>query len=191
MMVWVLCPVSKPFRGPNRMACVRLLVAAVALAGMVFVEACTHDLYHERVDALERHASAFRGYVEVGAVQAATRENVQIEALAAQLSIAISKRSEAGPVGEHDQDRVLYETATKTAVKNWLALAGYFFRATRYEEARTTYHHVLDMYTARRYQPFRAQAKEGLRGLEAIEGNKESEQTSSSLSPQPNSRRLR
>ncbi len=140
-----------------------------ALIGVCLAVACTVDPYRERSHALDRHALAFQEYLSEERAQAAMRENVEIEAIAAQLSMSISKREEVAPVDQHDSDRVLYISATETAARNWIALAGYWAANKEYEEARLTYERVLGTYTSTRYKPYRDQALEGLEELKVLQ----------------------
>lgn len=129
---------------------------------------CFSDREMKRVK-LENHSRSFRDHLEADFVDSATRDNRQIEAIAAELSLAMGKRSEHTPLPEYEGDQELYRSATEIAVENWLALARHYADTGRYPQARATYRVILDQYTAARFRTTRAEAEQGLQELEVLQ----------------------
>ncbi len=129
---------------------------------------CFSDREMKRVK-LENHSRSFRHNLEADLVESAARDNRQIEAIAAELSLAMGKRAEETPLPEYEEDRELYRNATEIAVANWLALARHYAATGRYAQARASYRRVLEHYTAPRYRTTRAEAQEGLQEFEVLD----------------------
>ena len=102
-------------------------------------------------------------------VEAAIRENEQIEAMAGQMGQGIRARANQPAMNEVDREGVLYKTASETAVENWLALGRYFVIRKRYDQARATYQRILATYTGPAYRTYTAQAEAGLRDVNIVD----------------------
>ncbi len=156
------------------------IVSALILP--LLLSACGAELSVIRMN-LDRHARDFRDHLEAGLVHAATEDNREIEAIAAELGLAMAKSVEDTPLPDYDQDRDLYVTATRLAAENWLALARHYAANGRPREARATYRMILDGYTAPRHRPIRVQATEGLRELHALERRPPAEPAKGNVPP--------
>ncbi len=144
--------------------------------------ACGSEFSATRMD-LDRHARDFRDHLGADLVATATEDNRKIEAIAAELGLAMGKRVEHTPLPDYDQNRDLYVTATRIAAENWLALARHYAARGRPSEARATYRMILDGYTSPRHRSIRDQATEGLRELHALERRPPSDQTTDNVPP--------
>lgn len=139
-----------------------LLIPVTVLLG------CAQDPYQRRADAIKDHAAAFYNHLEHGRVSAAIIENERIEALASELGQQILQRRRQPAANEVDREWAMLTTAREAAAENWLALARYFTRTKRYEEARGTYQRILSSYSEPRFRQYRDQARLGLRDLDMI-----------------------
>lgn len=150
---------------------VKLLRACRVLASMLLLVAigCTHDLYQQRADLLKDHVEAFYSNLKKDHVEAAVRENEQIEAMASQMGHTIRARVNQLAMNQVDREGVLYKTASETAVENWLSLARYFFIKKRYDQARATYQRILATYTGPAYRIYTDQAAAGLQDVKILD----------------------
>jgi hypothetical protein len=133
------------------------------------ISGCTHDPYQKRAVVVKDHVDAFYDDLRVHRVEAAIRENEQIEAMADQMGRGIRARANQPAMNEVDREGVLYKTATETAVENWLALGRYFMIRKQYDQARATYQRVLETYTGPAYRTYTAQAEAGLRDVNIVD----------------------
>ncbi|WP_447978319.1 hypothetical protein [Candidatus Nitrospira bockiana] len=143
-----------------------LLLASIA-AG------CGQDRYRERTDAIKAHTKQFYSQLEDGRVEAAVRENQEIEAVAAHIGEDIRRRGHEPGANQIDRDWVQYKAANEAAVQNWLALAQYLAIKKQYERAQATYRRILDHYPQGLDQRYAEQARQGLHALRILEAGPE------------------
>ena len=136
---------------------------------LLMIASCTHDPYQKRADVMKNHVEAFYDDLKAHRVEAAIRENEQIEAMADQMGQGIRARANQPAMNEVDREGVLYKTASETAVENWLALGRYFVIRKRYDQARATYQRILATYTGPVYRTYTAQAEAGLRDVNIVD----------------------
>jgi hypothetical protein len=134
----------------------------------VMLLSCAQDPHQRRADTIKDRAAAFYSHLEHGRVTAAIIENERIEALASELGQAILQRRRQPAANEVDREWAMLTTAREAAAENWLALARYFMRTKRFEEARGTYQRILSSYNEPRFRQYRDQARIGLQDLDMI-----------------------
>lgn len=138
------------------------------LACWLIAASCAHDTYQERANLIKDHAGAFYDNLKANRVEAAIRDNEQIEAMASQMGDTVRKR--AGEQGSTTVERefALMKTANEAAATNWLALGQYFAIKRQYPQARATYRRVIDTYTNPTDKPYREQALRALKDLDML-----------------------
>ena len=134
----------------------------------LLVTACAKDRYEQYADSIKDGASTFYGHLQAGRVSDAVIENERIEALARKSEAQLLTR--AGKLDNNQKARewVLIKAANETAAENWLALARYFVKKKKYNQARGTYQRVMETYQEKPYQSYAERAKNGLRDLDLI-----------------------
>jgi tetratricopeptide (TPR) repeat protein len=141
--------------------------AACALLGSLFLASCAHDIYQERADQVKNHAEAFYAHLKANRVEAAIRENEQIEAMASQMGDNVRKRAQQGTT-QVEREFALMKTANEAAAANWLALGQYFAIKKQYPQARATYQRVVDTYINPTDRQAREQAVRALKDLDIL-----------------------
>lgn len=129
---------------------------------------CAHDTYQQRADILKEHVEAFYSHLKANHVEAAVRENEQIEAMAAQMGETVRKRAQLQGSTQVEREFALMKTANEAAAQNWLALGQYFSIKKQYAQARATYQRVVDTYTNPTDRSYREQAQRALKDLDIL-----------------------
>ncbi|BCA54550.1 conserved exported protein of unknown function [Nitrospira sp. KM1] len=137
--------------------------------GTLSFTSCAHDTYQDRTDLVKDHSEAFYTYLKANRVEAAIRENEQIEAMASQMGETVKKRAAQRNSNEATREFAMMKTANEAAASNWLALGQYFAIKKQYPQARATYQRVIDTYTNPTDQQVREQAARALKDLEILE----------------------
>jgi len=138
------------------------------LMATLLVAACAHDIYQERADQVKDHAEAFYGHLKANRVEAAIRENEQIEAMASQMGETVRKQAVKQGTTQVEREFALMKTASEAAGSNWLALGQYFSIKRQYPQARATYQRVVDTYTKPTDRQIREQAVRALKDLDML-----------------------
>jgi hypothetical protein len=146
----------------------RMILLLCLLVPVTLLLSCAYDPHQRRAETIKDRAAAFYSHLERGRVTAAIIENERIEALASELGQEILQRRRQPADNEVDREWAMLTTAREAAAENWLALARYFMRTKRFEEARGTYHRVLSSYNEPRFRQYRDQARIGLQDLDMI-----------------------
>jgi tetratricopeptide (TPR) repeat protein len=139
-----------------------------ALLGGVLLGSCAHDIYQQQADQVKRHSEAFYSYLKANRVEAAIRENEQIEALASQMGANVRKGASQKGTTAVEREFALMKTANEAAAMNWLALGQYFAIKRQYQQARATYQRVVNTYTNPAERQIREQAERALRDLSIL-----------------------
>ncbi len=139
-----------------------------ALGASLLLAACAHDIYQERADQVKDHAESFYGHLKANRVEAAIRENEQIEAMASQMGETVRKQAVKQGTTQVEREFALMKTASEAAGANWLALGQYFSIKRQYPQARATYQRVIDTYTKPTDKPIREQAARALKDLDML-----------------------
>ena len=84
--------------------------------------ACAHDTYQQRADVIKDHTEAFYTHLKANRVEAAIRENEQIEAMASDMGRTVRKRASLQGATPVEREFALMKTAKEAAATNWLAL---------------------------------------------------------------------
>jgi len=126
---------------------------------------CAHDFYQQRADMIKARVAAFNANMKADRMEAAIRENEEIEEMASQVAESIRKRDQ--PLGSNrvDYELKLLKTAVEAAVKNWLALGEHLMLTKKYDQARAAYQRVIGTYTGdaeRSYRERAARAKQDI-----------------------------
>lgn len=129
---------------------------------------CSHDTYRARADVLKDHTEAFYAHLKANRVEAAVRENEQIEAMASEMEQTIRKQAAQRGTALLEREFALMKTAKETAASNWLALGQYFAVKKQYAQARTTYQRVLNTYSNPTDRSYREQAARALEDLDIL-----------------------
>ena len=129
---------------------------------------CAHDTYQERADQVKDHSEAFYSHLKANRVEAAIRENEQIEAMAGRMGDTVKKRAAQQGASSVGREFALMKTANEAAAANWLALGQYFAIKKQYARARATYQRVVDTYTNPTERPYREQAARALKDLDIL-----------------------
>jgi hypothetical protein len=138
------------------------------LLGSLALISCAHDIYQERANQVKNHAEAFYGHLKANRVEAAIRENEQIEAMASQMGETVKKRAAQQGMTQVEREFALMKTASEAAGSNWLALGQYFAIKKQYPQARATYQRVVNTYTNPTDRPIREQAARALKDLDIL-----------------------
>jgi hypothetical protein len=128
----------------NRMmACRRIssIVTCLLLAGCA-----TQDFYDSRTQAIEEHHKEFHTNLEKNRLEAAVLENEQIENLASEVAAAIKKRGRPLSTKQVDQEWMLLNKATSSAVENRLALGRHLAGKKKYDQAIVVYDGLIGSY---------------------------------------------
>lgn len=129
---------------------------------------CTHDTYQQRADVVKDHVEAFYSHLKSNHVEAAVRENEQIEAMASQMGETVRKRAQLQGTTQVEREFALMKTANEAAAQNWLALGQYFSIKKQPAQARATYQRVVDTYTNPIARSYREQAQRALKDLDIL-----------------------
>ena len=129
---------------------------------------CTHDTYQQRADVVKDHVEAFYAHLKTNHVEAAVRENEQIEAMASQMGDTVRKRAQLQGTTQVEREFALMKTANEAAAQNWLALGQYFSIKKQPAQARATYQRVVDTYTNPTDRSYREQAQRALKDLDIL-----------------------
>ena len=129
---------------------------------------CAHDIYQERADLVKAHSEAFYTHLKANRVEAAIRENEQIEAMASEMGQTVKKRASQQGATSVEREFALMKTANEAAATNWLALGQYFAIKKQYSRARATYQRVINTYTNPTDRSYREQAARALEDLNIL-----------------------
>ncbi|ULA62998.1 MAG: hypothetical protein LZF86_90008 [Nitrospira sp.] len=135
---------------------------------LAFSVGCTHDTYQQRADIVKDHVEAFYSHLKNNHVEAAVRENEQIEAMAGQMGETVRKRAQLQGTTQVEREFALMKTANEAAAQNWLALGQYFSIKKQPAQARATYQRVIDTYTNPTDRAYREQAQRALKDLNIL-----------------------
>jgi tetratricopeptide (TPR) repeat protein len=135
----------------------------------LFVGACAHDTYEQRADAIKDHSEAFYTHLKANRLEAAIRENEQIEAMAGEMGRTVRRRASLLGASSVEREFVLMKTAHEAAASNWLALGQYFAIKKQYAQARATYQRILNTYDDPTDRPYREQAALALEDLNILD----------------------
>ena len=134
----------------------------------LFLVSCAHDTYQQRADLVKEHTEAFYSHLKANRVEAAIRENEQIEAMASEMGQTVRKRASQQGTTTVEREFALMKTAREAAATNWLALGQYFAIKKQYARARTTYQRVLNTYNDSTDKQYREQAARALEDLNIL-----------------------
>ena len=140
------------------------LIAVSAL----LLSSCAHDTYQQRADLVKEHSEAFYTNLKANRVEAAIRENEQIEAMASEMGQTVKKRASQQGTTTVEREFALMKTAREAAATNWLALGQYFAIKKQYAQARATYQRVLNTYNDSTDRQYREQAALALEDLNIL-----------------------
>ncbi|WP_080885156.1 hypothetical protein [Nitrospira japonica] len=149
---------------PRRTAWTIVLV----LLSSLWLSHCAHDTYQERADLIKDHTEAFYNHLKANRIEAAIRENEQIEAMASRMGETVRKQAAKQGTTHVEREFALMKTASETAATNWLALGQYFAIKKQYPQARATYQRIIDTYTNPTDRPYREQAARALADLDIL-----------------------
>jgi tetratricopeptide (TPR) repeat protein len=135
----------------------------------LFVGACAHDTYEQRADAIKDHSEAFYTHLKANRLEAAIRENEQIEAMAGEMGRTVRRRASLLGASSVEREYALMKTAHEAAASNWLALGQYFAIKKQYAQARATYQRILNTYDDPTDRPYREQAALALEDLNILD----------------------
>ncbi len=138
------------------------------ILGLFSFASCTHDIYQQRADQIKNHTETFYGHLKASRVEAAIRENEQIEAMASQMGDTVKKQAVKQGTTHVEREFALMKTASETAGSNWLALGQYFAIKKQYAQARATYQRVVNTYTNATDRSIREQATRALKDLDML-----------------------
>jgi tetratricopeptide (TPR) repeat protein len=139
------------------------------LVSGLFVGACAHDTYQQRADAMKDHSEAFYTHLKANRLEAAIRENEQIEAMAGEMGRTVRRRASLLGASSVEREYALMKTAHEAAASNWLALGQYFAIKKQYAQARATYQRILNTYDDPTDRPYREQAALALEDLNILD----------------------
>ena len=131
--------------------------------------ACAHDTYQQRADVIKDHTEAFYTHLKANRVEAAIRENEQIEAMASDMGRTVRKRASLQGATPVEREFALMKTANEAAATNWLALGQYFAIKKQYPQARATYQRILHTYDHETDRPYREQAARAIEDLNILD----------------------
>jgi tetratricopeptide (TPR) repeat protein len=134
----------------------------------LFLTFCAHDTYQQRADLVKDHSEAFYTHLKANRVEAAIRENEQIEAMASEMGQTVRKRVAQQGTTSVEREFALMKTANEAAATNWLALGQYFAIKKQYPQARATYQRVLNTYNNPTDRQYRDQAARALQDLNIL-----------------------
>jgi tetratricopeptide (TPR) repeat protein len=139
----------------------------ILAAGILFLS-CAHDTYQQRADLIKDHSEAFYTHLKANRVEAAIRENEQIEAMASEMGQTVKKRASQQGTTIAEREFALMKTAREASATNWLALGQYFAIKKQYPQARATYERVLNTYNNPTDRQYREQAARALEDLNIL-----------------------
>ena len=142
--------------------------SAMTLGAILLISACAHDTYQQRADVIKEHSEAFYTHLKANRVEAAIRENEQIEAMADDMGRTVRKRASLQGTTQAEREFALMKTAHEAAATNWLALGQYFAIKKQYAQARGTYQRVINTYGDATDRPYREQAARALEDLNIL-----------------------
>jgi DUF1680 family protein len=145
----------------------RPILCALALFAST-ISGCAHDIYQERADIMKNHSEAFYTHLKAHRVEAAIRENQEIEAMADQLAETVRKGAKLQGTTHVEREFALMKTARETSAQNWIALGQYFAIKQQPDKARASYRRVVDSYTNPAEQAYREQAARALKDLDIV-----------------------
>ena len=134
----------------------------------LLLASCAHDTYQERADLVKDHSEAFYTHLKANRVEAAIRENEQIEAMASEMGQTVRRRASQQGTTTVEREFALMKTAREAAATNWLALGQYFAIKKQYAQARATYQRVLNTYNDSTDRQYREQAARALEDLNIL-----------------------
>ncbi len=134
----------------------------------LFLGACAHDTYQQRADLIKDHSEAFYTHLKANRVEAAVRENEQIEAMAGEMGRTVQKQASLRGTSSVEREFALMKTAHEASAANWLALGQYFAIKKQYPQARATYQRILKTYDDPTDKPYREQAARALEDLDIL-----------------------
>lgn len=144
-------------------------IASASFGIMLAVSSgCTHDAYQQRADIVKDHVEAFYSHLKMNHVEAAVRENEQIETMAGQMADTVHKRAQLQGTTQVEREFALMKTANEAAAQNWLALGQYFSIKKQFAQARATYQRVIDTYSNPTDRSYREQAQRALKDLDIL-----------------------
>jgi hypothetical protein len=143
-------------------------VLSFMILGLLSLASCAHDIYQQRADQIKNHTETFYGHLKASRVEAAIRENEQIEAMASQMGETVKKQAVKHGTTQVEREFALMKTASETAGSNWLALGQYFAIKKQYAQARATYQRVVNTYTNPTDRSIREQAARALKDLDMV-----------------------
>jgi len=146
-------------------ASMAILVSACTL---ILSASCTHDTYQQRADIVKDHVEAFYSHLKANHVEAAVRENEQIEAMAGEMGDTVRRRAQMQGTTHVEREFALMKTANEAAAQNWLALGQFFSIKKQYAQARATYQRVVETYTNPTDRSYREQAQRALKDLDML-----------------------
>lgn len=146
----------------------RFWLLTPALLGCVLLVHCAHDIYQERANLVKDHTEAFYTHLKANRVEAAVRENEQIEAMASEMAQTVRKRAAQKGSTPVEREFALMKTTNEAAAANWLALGQYFAIKKQYAQARATYQRVINTYTNPTERSYREQAARALEDLNIL-----------------------
>lgn len=130
---------------------------------------CAHDPYQERANLIKDHTESFYTHLKANRVEAAIRENEQIEAMAGKMAQTVRTRAARQGTTHVEREFALMKTARETAATNWLALGQYFAIKKRYPQARAAYQRVINTYTDPIDRSYREQAVRAVEDLDILD----------------------
>lgn len=134
----------------------------------LLLASCAHDTYQQRADLVKDHSEAFYTHLKANRVEAAIRENEQIEAMASEMGQTVRRRASQQGTTTVEREFALMKTAREAAATNWLALGQYFAIKKQYAQARATYQRVLNTYNDSTDRHYREQAARALEDLNIL-----------------------
>jgi hypothetical protein len=139
----------------------------ILVTSLLFLS-CAHDTYQQRADLVKDHSEAFYTHLKANRVEAAIRENEQIEAMASEMGQTVKKQASQQGTTIAEREFALMKTAREASAANWLALGQYFAIKKQYPQARATYQRVLNTYSNPTDRQYREQAARALEDLNIL-----------------------
>ncbi len=140
----------------------------VILAGLGLFEGCAGNRFDSHADEIKGHVEQFYLYLGSHKVNKAVTENERLEAVAQRGEERLLRKVGQLSQEERRQEWTMITTAKHAAAENWVALARYFTQREQYDQARGTYHRVIESYQDPPYETYMKQAQQGLQNLESI-----------------------
>jgi len=139
--------------------------AGVILLSVLLLSGCAQDSYQRRAEVMKDHVENFYNHLRSNRVEAAVRENEQIELMAGQMADTVKKQGKLRGTSQIEREFALMKIARETAAENWIALGQYFAIKQQPEKARASYQRVVDTYTEPTERAYREQADRALKDL--------------------------